>query len=405
VNKRLLSLVAIASILGAVVALISTHQYFRILTQGLEQESFCAISEFINCDTATASSYSTFLHIPVAWFGFLTYLIITGFSFVCIFSSKKRVETAAMAWFLSILAILYSIRMAYVLAFILKVICVECVVLYLINIINFIVLWKVLNVPIKKTVLFFVDYIKAIFKKTNLDFSPKFITHTIVIIFVFVVGWLLMYNKVLAFKQNEGISLKQKVDAHYIQSLYDIKVKPDWPMWGTKGAPVTIIEFSEFQCPFCKLSAFNFKPYLREFKKDVQYYFVNYPLDNSCNVFMDHQMHPKACMEAMASVCVNKLGGDFWGFHDDLFRDQKNITSENMEKLALKYGIDKTKFNECLNSDEIKKQIADDVETANSIYIKGVPAIFINGRKLKYWRDTDLLREAIRKEIKESKKQ
>ena len=117
-RKKLLIVVAIACIIGAAVSLLSTSQYFRIRETGLEQQSFCVVNEYIDCDAATASSYATFFNIPVAWFGFLAYLVMGGIALIAALSKTDRRATVTAGWILSLLSILYSIRMAYILFFV-----------------------------------------------------------------------------------------------------------------------------------------------------------------------------------------------------------------------------------------------------------------------------------------------
>jgi protein-disulfide isomerase len=293
--------------------------------------------------------------------------------------------------------------MALILVFILKVICIECVIMYVANIVLAISLWVALNIPLKEVISFFINNLKAVFRKPSaLGFAPKAISHALIVALVFGVGWLIMYNKVLAKGERMGPSVREMFEAHYMQSLYALEVNDKWPIWGTKDAPVTIIEFSEFQCPFCRLSAFNLRPYLQEFKDKVRYFYVQYPLDNNCNPYMTYAMHPKACQAAAASICATEMGADFWNFHDDLFKMQRNITEENLIKLAQKYDLETEKFKNCLSSEQVKNDIQADIEIGKKIHINGVPTIFVNGRKLKRWRNPRLLQKIIREEIKRS---
>ncbi|MFH1874257.1 MAG: thioredoxin domain-containing protein [Pseudomonadota bacterium] len=400
-RKKSLIIAIIACAFGAVVALSSTSQYLRIQERGLEEKSYCSITDIIDCDIASASSYATFAGIPVAWAGFITYLVIAGLAFYTFISRKNSRASLSMAWFLSIGAIFYSIFMAYVLFFVLKVVCINCLLMYLTNIVILVMLWYAMELPVKKTAVFFRDYFKTVFRKpSNLGFSPRFVTNAIIVACAFGLGWLVMFTKVQAGVEPNRPSVKELFDAHYMQSLYALEVNSGWPMWGKKGAPVTIIEFSEFQCPFCRLSAFNLHPYLQEYKNEIQHYFVHYPLDNACNPYMGFPMHPKACLAAKAALCAQQMGADFWNYHDDLFREQRNLSKAMMMDLAKKYNLDQAKFLECLDSEAIAQKVLDDVELAKKIHLEGVPAIFINGRKLRLWRNPELLRKVIEEEIK-----
>lgn len=398
-RKKLLVAVAFACLIGAAIAAVSTSQYVRIQKQGLEEKSFCAISETIDCDIASASSYGTLWGVPIAWLGLLSYLLIGGMALFGAVSKKERRSTVTMAWFMSIFAILYSIRLAHALVFVLEVTCLECLGMYAVNIFVLIALWAALNIRLKDVPKFIAGYLRAVVgKHPGPGFQPKLVTHVIVIIAVYAVGLLIM-NDIMGKGGAEQVSLKEKVGAHYEQSLYAIEPDATWPVWGNPDGKVTIIEFSDFECPFCRLAAFNVRPYLQEFKKDVAFYFVNYPLDNSCNPYMQGPMHQKACMAAEATLCAQDRG-DFWDFHDDLFRLKRNLNRGSIIGLAKKRGWDEADFAACLDSDDTKRRVVEQIDAGRRIHISGTPTIIINGRKLKFWRDPDYLRAVIKRELR-----
>ena len=400
VRKKWLYAVAVACIIGIVLAALSTSQYLRIHKEGLEEKSFCSLSEVIDCDIASASSYSTLAGVPAAWLGLITYLLIGGMAVFGAVLKREARATVTVAWFVSLAAFLYSLRMAYVLSVVLGVACIECIGMYIVNIFAVVGLWAALKIKIGGLGKFFVNYVRAVLKKpSGLGFAPKLIPHAVFIIIVFVLGFVIMRD---AGGSRGDVSLKEKVDAHFMQSLYAIEADQSWPVWGNKDGPVTIVEFSDFECPFCRLAAFNIRPYLQEFKKKVRYYFVNYPLDQVCNPYLDHPMHRDACLAAAAVECALDRG-DFWGFHDDIFRMSRNITRENLVGLAGKRNWDVKDFEACMDSDATKARILEEIETARKIHISGTPTLIVNGRRLKYWRDSGFLQDVVKEEIRRSK--
>ena len=109
------------------------------------------------------------------------------------------------------------------------------------------------------------------------------------------------------------------------------------PMQGSKDAPVTILEFSDFQCPFCgkfykeTLSQLE-DTYVKTGK--VKLYFRNYPLDTTCNPSMSQQLHPFACKAAEAAACADAQG-KFWEYHNTLFENQDALTIADLKKYNL----------------------------------------------------------------------
>lgn len=394
----------VAALTGLAVSVVSTSQHLRIWREGLETASFCAISEKINCDIVNASSYSKILGVPVSSFAFAFYLVICGMALFALLSQKNRRSTAAFAWFVSIGGLVCAAYFAYISTAILGVVCIECLIMYAMNLIVFILLFSSIDVHLRSVTGFVRNYILAsVGRIANPEFSPKVVHHAAVLLAVFAACWFGM--KAIEAKgkgPSDTVTTDEKSKAFYMQSLYSIEPDPAWPVWGNPSAKVTLVEYSEFQCPFCKMAAFNLKPYLQEFKKHIRLYFVNYPLDQACNSEMEHPMHQWACMAGKAGICANKLGS-FWEFHDDLFREQQKLNEETILSIAEKHGWARGEFRACIDSPETDAQIKKDIASSKKIYVTGTPTIFLNNKKLRYWRDPDFLQRVVKEEIKRAK--
>jgi len=395
----------VAAFIGIVVCILATKQYLKIQKEGLIEPSFCAVSETVNCDVVTASSYATLFGFPNAWWGVLFYLVAFGMILMLVLSKKERKATATFLWLMSLAAILYSLYLAHAAFIVLGVFCIMCFFLYIVNITLFVFLFIGSPIPLKGALGFIMNYIKAVFgKETELGFKPRIIPHLAVIAVVFGIGLLIMANVQAKGKgKMANLDVDQLVKYFNMQSLHDIKVDPNWSVWGNPDAKVTIVEFSDYQCPFCKIAGFGIKPYLYEFKGDIRYYFVNFPLDTSCNDKLSRQMHPAACYAARAGLCATKKG-DFWSFHDDLFRNQRKLNKKFILGLAEKRGWDVEEFQACVDSPEIAAQVKKELVAGAKIQVTGTPSIFLNGKKLKYWRSPEFLRAAVEEEIEKSNK-
>lgn len=146
---------------------------------------------------------------------------------------------------------------------------------------------------------------------------------------------------------------------------------------GPKNAKVTLIEYSDFECPFCKRHAPSMAQALKDFPKDVRIVFRHYPLS----------FHQNAQKQAEASECVAKLAGNdaFWNFHDKIFeRTASNGTgfaNESLAPLAKEVGVkDEAAFKKCLDSGEMAGRVASDMASGNDSGVEGTPATFVNGQ-------------------------
>ncbi len=404
-RKGALYVVIIAAVLGGVLSALSTSQHFRIQREGLEVESYCVISDRINCDLVNASSYSEFLGVPIAWWGLLFYGIVGVFAIIAIVSRRDRRDIITIAWLMSVAGLFYCAFLAYITFFILETVCLECLGMYVATIALAIALFIALRIPLGGVVRFVIDYVRAVFgRPSHLEFKPRIWKNALIIALVYLVGWVAIAQ--VQAKEGAGrrrMSVAEMVRAFNLQSEHEIEIDPNWAVWGNPNAKVTIVEFSEYQCPFCRLSAFHVKPYLQEFKNDIRYYFVNYPLDSTCNARMAHQMHPLACFAAEAAICVENKG-KFWSFHDELFRNQRGLTREFILNEAERIGgYDRDELVACMSSPEVAERIQNDLAVGQKIYVSGTPTLFLNNRKLTRWRDKDFLRTIVRDEIRKSR--
>lgn len=393
---------SVAAILGIIFAAVSLNNYVRIHEGGsVADKSFCSVSEFINCDVVEASSYASFKGIPVASFGLAYYLLILIFSTTALFSKNFKRSAVAFAWWTTFPAVAYSIALAYISFNLLKTLCLTCFGMYIANIALFLSLFLALNVPRPEIFKFIWGYWGSVItrRKIGIDFAPKFVSHLMLTVVVFSVGYLLISSTFGNVKRPGEVDASENVENFYKQSEYDIRVDKDKSaMWGKKNAPVTIVEFSDFRCPYCKMAAFGVKPFLVEYKKYISYYFINYPLDSSCNHYMQQQMHPGACLAAKGAICARRQH-KFWKYHDEMFRSEERLTLQFVTDIAKKIGLVEEEFTWCINSSETERQLQDEIEMARKAYITATPTIFVNNRHLKYWSNKEVLREVIEREI------
>jgi protein-disulfide isomerase len=143
------------------------------------------------------------------------------------------------------------------------------------------------------------------------------------------------------------------------------------PVKGNESAVVTIVEISDFQCPFCSRVGPTIKKLHEEYPNDVRVVWANQPLP----------FHDRAKPAAIAAMAAHKQG-KFWEMHDKLFASQGDLTDDNFKKWASELGLDAGKFAADLADAEIAKQIDADQAGANAVGARGTPSFFINGKML-----------------------
>jgi protein-disulfide isomerase len=141
------------------------------------------------------------------------------------------------------------------------------------------------------------------------------------------------------------------------------------PSLGKRDAPVTLVEFSDFQCPFCKSSVPTLKQVAQKYGDKVQIVYKQFPIQS---------IHPFAPKAAEASLCAAEQS-KFWEFHDELFADQKKLSVSDLKQTARKIGLDGKKFDSCLDSGRYVEQVQNDQKEGKRAGVNGTPAIFVNG--------------------------
>jgi protein-disulfide isomerase len=164
------------------------------------------------------------------------------------------------------------------------------------------------------------------------------------------------------------------------------------PSRGASSAPVTIIEFSDFQCPFCRAAEGSLKQVREKYGDQVRLVYMDFPLG----------FHPHAMDAARAARCAAEQG-KFWQFHDALFLDQKRLDPDGLKQTAGKLGLDGGEFNACFASDKHDASIRQDLAQGNSLGVTGTPTFFINGRQLVGAQPPPKFNEVIDEEIARTK--
>jgi protein-disulfide isomerase len=140
------------------------------------------------------------------------------------------------------------------------------------------------------------------------------------------------------------------------------------PMKGAKDAKVTVVEFSDFECPYCSRATPQVQALLDAFPNDVAVYFLHFPLS----------FHQQAMPAAIASQCAN-LQGKFWEMHDKIFAAQQNLASAPYSGFATELGLDAAKFEACVKDPATAEFVKADMKQGEVAGVEGTPSFYLNG--------------------------
>ena len=160
---------------------------------------------------------------------------------------------------------------------------------------------------------------------------------------------------------------------------------------GPKDAKVTIVEYSDFQCPFCSRFHESMQEVMKNYEGKVRWVYRHFPLDS---------IHPYARQASEATECANDQG-KFWEYNDKLFANQQSIAPAYFTTLAKELGLDEKTFGDCLSSGKYKDKVEKQLQEGLAAGVQGTPGNFINGKALRGALPFDMMKVEIDKLLAE----
>jgi protein-disulfide isomerase len=184
-------------------------------------------------------------------------------------------------------------------------------------------------------------------------------------------------------------NLRDQADTEILLEPSRIEVEAIGPAKGPDDAVVTIIEFSDFQCPFCQRVVPTIDEIVAKYPTEVRFVFRNLPLNN---------IHPRAQAAAEAAACANNQG-KFWDYHDLIFANNRALSDEDLERYASEVGLEMAAFRQCVQNRETQQVVDADAAVAEELQISGTPSFLINGIPMHGAQSVEAFSETIDKEI------
>ena len=187
--------------------------------------------------------------------------------------------------------------------------------------------------------------------------------------------------QIVSFLQRQQRSVAMQVYLAQLKAQHDVRnlleparieVEAVGPSRGPEDAPITLVEFSDFECPFCVRVLPTLDQVEETYGDQVRIVYRQFPLN---------AIHPNAQLSAEASLCADAQG-KFWEMHDAIFEARGKAGADELKTMAADLGLDSEVFDGCLDSHEFRGQVLEDVEAGRQAGVTGTPALFINGRFL-----------------------
>jgi len=158
---------------------------------------------------------------------------------------------------------------------------------------------------------------------------------------------------------------------------------------GSPDAPILIVEYSDFECPFCGLASDSVGRMLSSHGGRVRFVYKHFPLNSGCNPAVGGVAHRQACAAAEAAECAGEQG-KFWEYHDALFGENiaaqrelraPDFSDDKLLAIASSLGLNASLFSACLSSHSMLPKVIADAEEGGRLRVSGTPTFFVNGKR------------------------
>jgi protein-disulfide isomerase/uncharacterized membrane protein len=333
------------------------------------------------CDTVNQSGYSTVGGIPLAVFGLLFYGSTLSLLLLGMFAAPPLArEAATIAFWLVAAALAIDVVLLGVQVFALRTYCRLCLATYAVNVISGILLMPY----------------RAFRREAGQETSGSerrvlvggWILATLSLVGALAAGELGFAGRTEATELRAILDDPSKVSRYYEdKAAAEFRVAPvqtfeltDAIRLGPPNAPITIVEFTDYLCPFCKQLAPYLEEYLTRANGRVAVYVKNQPLERDCNPTLSRTVHTGACRMALGAICAQRAG-KFAAYYRTAFGSEiENPAVADVIKLGATVGIDPIVFERCLSSPDARAALASEIEEGRRSKVGGTPSLFINGK-------------------------
>lgn len=340
---------------------------------GMGGKSLCNINETFNCDIVNLSSYATLLGIPISLWGLFSNLAVLFLGLSVYIETQEIRKTLIKSLTLLFAGFITAISVVYALIsfFVLETYCLFCLFAYILSFISLVALVKWRD---EDSVKDKINIMTGLFGQQR---ELKLLLPLLLIIPVTLIAHDVIKTNMAGYQLKQlGALFADWRDTPSLQFQTD-KALVYSP---TNPAKMTILEFADFSCPACKAVS----PVLHNFVKsrnDIQFIFMFFPLDGTCNEAISRSGNGRPCWLASATYCANEQNKG-WQMHDQLFELFHEVKRSDLVDIAKNIGLNHQDFSECLEAGDTLEVIKSQARQGEKAKITGTPSIFINGKQL-----------------------
>ncbi|MEN9723507.1 MAG: hypothetical protein RJB38_1493 [Pseudomonadota bacterium] len=362
-SRLKLNLLALLGLIAVIVSWIQTHHFVEVRSGQAAFESFCTVGKAFDCNAIDASPYAElFAGIPLSaaaagwWFAILILSLLAR-------SSEFSASLAPALLLMTGIGSIFSVAYLWIMARVLQVGCLLCLVIDSVNFLAFGILVH--------------SWVKQERKPGTFKFSLQMpVIVSILSLFV---------ATLIAKGMQDGVPNSSDLRARTSEVLaatpLTLNLPETLPSIGSSQAPITIVKFSDFQCPSCRMGAQSLHPVLKRYGDRVRFVYRNFPLDQKCNRLVQSAMHPAACELAKGAIC-SQAQGRFEAYYERVFQNQATLKPGAALLIAQELNLDGPEFEKCLSDSATTDRVLQDIEEGINLQVESTPTFFVNGRRV-----------------------
>jgi len=358
-------------------------------------ESLCNVGGSFDCDEVNTSRYASLFGVPISLYALPLYAGMAWLTWSGLRNDERGAAARGWLTFVAIWNVLVSAYMGWVSATDLGFFCLFCISMYTLHAISlglalasgprsFQLTWDALVADALIAAVFVVVAPLSLHLGRQLDAEVVAAVEA---------------SAAVEAGSPEGTALATKQRAAGRVTLpnvvKDVPISGHEPTYGPADATVTVVEFADFECGYCRKLSHTMDDVKAQHGDSVRFVFKHFPMDKDCNDTISRTHHKRAYEVAIASQCAHHQDR-FWEFHDLVFRNQQHLDDHDLLAHAERLGLDVPAWQACRGSDAVGAEIAADVAAANSLDISGTPRTYVNGREFKGASSEAILDAAIR---------
>jgi protein-disulfide isomerase/uncharacterized membrane protein len=381
-QRRLLAApILLLLLIGLLSSAYLLHLFIKVRSQGAGNvDSFCAVSDTLNCVTVANSTYSTFLGLPIALFALEFFLLAVALVAVTLLKAWRLRAWDSLIFDLYALSLPVCGLLAWISATQIRSLCLLCTAIYTSNGIGFLVL---LVAGRRRLRSLLIDGPREL---AGIGAGWGALLGLVVVVGLSQFGWAPGIIK--------GLTDTQAGGGGHESSAWE-GLPASGLTLGPPGAPLKVEEFTDYQCPHCGNAHTVMMEVMRKFPGKVHLVHRDFPLDMACNPMVKRPFHPNACLAAYYGRCAAQQG-KYWPLDELLFQNRERLEEPELRGLASRVGLDLERLARCVASPATQNAVLEDIREGLRRGVEGTPTLFVNGEKIVGMRPLDFWEERIR---------